>query len=221
MGAAYVQRILFQSPLADVRVASTGGAPIAPAGPGGQDATGSRVATRGEAGASRAAAAEQALLAAFESVNRLLCQLNEQVQELEQQRRESVDELQRVAIDLAMFATSQILQREVQANEFPIEKLVQMAVERLGAHQQLVFRLHPQDLQQLQTVLARAEIAWSLPDGVQLVADPSQARGSCFADTGEFGLLSTLEQQLEDLQRSLKEGLEDAQTERRTSGATD
>jgi flagellar biosynthesis/type III secretory pathway protein FliH len=221
MNAAYVQRILFPSPLADVRIAPSRSVPGAPVAPGRHDATSGPAAARGEGGAGRAAGADQAVLVACESVNRLLRQLNEQLQALEQQRSQSLEELQRVAIDLAMFATSQILQREVQANEFPIEKLVQMALERLGVHQPLVFRLHPQDLRQLQTVLARAEVTWSLPEGVRLLADPAQPRGSCFADAGEFGLLSTLEQQLEDLQRSLREGLEDAQTERRTSGAAD
>lgn len=174
---------------------------------------------------------ETRLAATLTPVLDTLQSIQEQLVELEKRRHASLGEFQVAAVELALIATSQILQRTIDRNEFPIERLVGQAIERLEADRGLVIRLHPDDLRQLQAVLATSsksqqtvsESTTLMPDweGARFEPDATLERGSCWADGGDFGLLSTLERRIEDLRQCFMEGLDDAQVERRAIATED
>ena len=149
----------------------------------------------------------------------LLRGIEDQLLDVEARRAQSLHELQQLAVEIAIAVSGHVLQSAIEQELYPIASLVQMAVERLESDRSIIIRIHPADLQQLQAALARSDAEWKLPANVKLVADTSLSRGSCLADGGDFGLLSTWDMQLADVHTSLKEGLQDAQTERRTSVA--
>ncbi|MCA9150274.1 MAG: hypothetical protein KDA92_13280 [Planctomycetales bacterium] len=167
------------------------------------------------------AAQNERLLQQGEHVKGLLGDIDERLADLEQRRSQSLVELQQLAIELAIAVSMHVTQGVVDLGQFPIELLVKSAIERLEANRSVVIRLHPVDLVQMQSIVQRTAESWSLPENVKLVADNSLSPGSCLADGGDFGLLSTWEMQLADVHKCLKEGLQDAQTERRTTAAAD
>lgn len=152
-------------------------------------------------------------------VNELLEEMLRVLEELEHRRRRNLQELQQAAVELAMLVTAQILQQQLEKDAFPIERLVEEALQRLAPYQPIEVRLHPQDLQILEKRLANRQPP-SKFEHVRWCPDASLARGSCLADVAEFGLLSTLEQRLTDVRHCLLEGLEDAETERRQTGTS-
>jgi flagellar biosynthesis/type III secretory pathway protein FliH len=145
-------------------------------------------------------------------------EIQTQLEEMERRRQQSLEELQVLAVELAVEITSQLMRRVVERNEFPIQELVGEAISRLEAAQQISIRLHPLDLKQLQAGNASSEGEW-FPSSVSMLPDPTLERGTCVADGGDFGLLSTWQQQIADMQRMLREGLNDAQVERRGTEA--
>lgn len=147
--------------------------------------------------------------------------IQDQLVELESRRQQSLGELQELAIELAIEVASHVIRRELARDEYPIATFIGEAIKRLEDSRAVTVRLHPLDLKQVEALREQAAGQGVVPPNVRLVADPSMTRGSCIADGDDFGLLTTWEQQLADVQRLLREGLEDAQVERRGNETAD
>lgn len=224
--AGFVRRIRLTKPLQAVHLAvdADGAHETSSSSPSAQPVSsplGQELLAQQAAAAVAAARQAEAQLLETAAVKEWLVTLDERLVELEQRRSQSLNELQEVAVLLAVEVASQILKRAISQDEFPVVEMVQQSIDRLEAARALVVRLHPLDLRHLQTVLSRTDAGWQLPGHVRLVADTSLSRGDCLADGGDFGLLSTFEQQLADLRQGLQESIQDAQTERRADAAAD
>jgi hypothetical protein len=141
--------------------------------------------------------------------------IQEQLVEIEGRRQQTLDELQQLSIELAIEVASHVIRREIERDEFPIAHVVSEAIKRMEDCRTVTVRLHPLDLKQIESLHEKAAEQGIAAPQLRLVADPSLTRGTCVADGGDFGLLTTWEQQLSDVQRLLREGLDDAQVERR------
>lgn len=147
----------------------------------------------------------------------LLLSLQEQLNELENRRKASLSELQRVAVELAVAVAGHILRTEVLAGNYPLESLVREAIDRLGGPPMATVNVHPEDLAWLQS---HGDITTKFATIARWNGDRGLQRGSCFVEAGDLGLVANWSQQLEDIHRRLLEGLEDAQIERRGSRET-
>jgi flagellar biosynthesis/type III secretory pathway protein FliH len=152
-----------------------------------------------------------AIVELFEELSRSLDDLN-------RRRRQSLQEMQQVAVELSLLVASHILRERLDKDDFPVDRLVSEAMERLAPHQPIEIRLHPQDLQMMERKLGDQLPSWN-KEHVRFIPDASLSRGSCFADAAECGLLSSLEQRLTDVRHQLLEGLDDAEVERRQTGS--
>lgn len=204
MQATCIRRVRLLAPLSGVRIAS----PVEPSGSLAPGPPGGPTSDPPEASPATCEA----------ELAELLERLIRSLEELDQRRRQNLQEMQQVAVELSLLVASHILQQQLSQDTFPIEPLVMEAIERLAPHEPIEVRLHPQDLQMMERQMADRLPAGKL-EQVRLLADPSLARGSCLANAAEFGLLSSLEQRMANVRQLLLEGLEDAEIERRQTGA--
>ncbi len=149
----------------------------------------------------------------LEQNSMLLHAITESLQHVEDSRRHSLRELQFVACELAVVAATYVTETQIEKGDFPIEKLVTQAINRLESDDPLTIHVHSDDLVRLNSMWESTDIRQ--PENVRFVADDSLARGSCFAESRDYGLLSTLDARFAEIRQALLEGIDDAQTERR------
>jgi flagellar biosynthesis/type III secretory pathway protein FliH len=154
-------------------------------------------------------------------VRPLLSTLIAAVKELDERRRETLNELQQAAVELSITIASQLVRRVIDAGQFGVRELVEDALQRLPVSGPVQVSLHPTDIQQLQPQLTAQAPHILSGREVRFRPDPTLERGSCRADLPEEGILSDLHLSLGDLHEELMEGLADAQLEHRRAPGTD
>jgi flagellar biosynthesis/type III secretory pathway protein FliH len=146
-----------------------------------------------------------------------LRQVLDAVDQLHEQRRQSLEELQQVSVELAIAAASWILGVAIDADQFAVDDLVRRAIERLDADTGINVRLHPDDLSLLMRLQDESTGAAEFP--AEFRPDPALPRGSCRVAAGRQTLLSDMDSRLEDIRRIWLESLDASQIERRRDGA--
>jgi hypothetical protein len=141
--------------------------------------------------------------------------IDEQVQEIEQRRQQSLVELRQAAVELAVSIASRFLHERIEAGEFAVEELVEQLLAKCEGSKALEIRLHPADVELLERRSQGKTVPWRSHAGYKLVADAALKRGDCRIDAGEFSVLSLIELQLSELRQHLLENLDDARIERR------
>ena len=145
----------------------------------------------------------------------VLGQLLELVGELRSAQRARLEEMQRVAVELAVAVARQLLFDRLEAGEFPVEQMVRAAVQRLEPRQAVTVYLNPEDLALLERRTADEPLFALDTEELRLVGDPALARGGCRAESGDLGILTNLEDHLADIRRDLLQALPAAEVERR------
>ena len=112
------------------------------------------------------------------------------------------------------------MRRAISASDYNVEDVVQEVISRLGAEKTVTVYLHPDDQELFEAQWNGKESSREVAARIQIKSDSNLQRGDCYADAGDFGLLTTVEQQLADLRQMLLEGLEDAEVERRQARST-
>ena len=140
------------------------------------------------------------------------------VSELEARQRQSLQELQHVAVELATAAASWLTMAAIDRNQFHVEELISQSVSQLQGKGQLTVHLNPDDLEQFNTLRNAHDEPESTLNHVQFVADPTMARGNCRTESDSISLVSDLETRLANVRQAWLENLDDAQTERRATG---
>jgi len=150
-----------------------------------------------------------------ERLESVLGQLLELAGELRSAQRDRLEEMQRVAVELALVVAGQLVYDRLEAGDFPVEEMVRAAVQRLEPRQAVTVYLHPKDLALLERRTADEPLFALDTEELRLVADPVLARGACRAETGDVAVLSNLEEHLADIRRDLLQALPAAEVERR------
>lgn len=163
--------------------------------------------------APRAAAVAESVPAPLD-LRELLLELGVGLEELHSKQRQSLDELQQVAVELAIAAAEVIAGRALERDAWGVSELVAAAVEQLPVGEPPTVRLHPIDRQLLEQQLREQRIQ-SRWDHVELIADPGMARGSCRVEAGKRALVTTFHERLAEIRRVWLEEVEHAQAERR------
>ncbi len=144
-------------------------------------------------------------------------QLVETVQELQQQQRQSLTEMQQATVELAVAAASWLTGTAIEADQFAVDDLVRMALNRLEADGPVRVHLNPQDHVLLASLLRQTPDA-ELLEQIVCVENPTLTRGSCRVESGSRNLVSDMEIRLEEIRRLWMENLSDTQVERRGDG---
>ncbi len=135
-----------------------------------------------------------------------LANLTRGVEQLRAEQARRLDQVQRVAIELAMTVATRLLHREVTAGEFPMEAKVRDMVALLEGEAPVSVRLNPADLELLEARLGGEPLLAGAADP-RLIADPTLARGDCQVDGKEAMLLSNVERELQQIRDELLGGL--------------
>jgi flagellar assembly protein FliH len=136
-----------------------------------------------------------------ERLGRLVAALAQATDELKRRQQQSLDELRRFAVELALAVASRFLQTTVASGEFPFERIIAQALERLESQQPATVFLHPDDL-------ANVEAKAELPSGqVRFVADPALRRGDCRVSAGDRSVDFDVQGRLGELRRQLLDAL--------------
>jgi flagellar biosynthesis/type III secretory pathway protein FliH len=121
--------------------------------------------------------------------------------------------MQDVACELAVLVATHVIQKQIEKDDFPIETLIKQAIDRLDTDDPLTMHVHSEDLVRLNALWESTDVP--RPENVRFVADDSLSRGSCLAESQDYGLLSTLDARFAEIRQALLEGIDDAQIERR------
>lgn len=151
-------------------------------------------------------------------LRQLLANAADQAAELRQMQRQSLDELQEVAIELAASATSFLVGYAVDNGVFAIDDLIRKALHLMEADRPVRVRLNPADHELLKTLMTDPETARILKD-VSCIDDDSINRGGCRIESGRRILVTDMYSRLEDIRRAWLEKLDDSQIERRGDGS--
>jgi len=145
----------------------------------------------------------------------LLTAISSQLTILDERRRQSLSELQQVALELAISVASHLVHQAISNDQFAVEKLVQQAISTLGINAAPTISLHPLDLELLHKRLLHEPVPWS-PDQVTIRSDPGVNRGGCRIET-ESGRMrvSEMSLRLSEIRRHWMEELDDSEIERR------
>ncbi|MFO0425036.1 MAG: FliH/SctL family protein [Planctomyces sp.] len=147
----------------------------------------------------------------------LLEKVSGDLEELQKQHRQSLDELQQVAVELAISAASWLTGTAIDRGHFAVDDLIRMAIHRLEADTPVRVRLNPQDHELLKILMSESKDQ-ELVSQFVAVDDPQQQRGSIRVESGRRTLLSDMETRLEEIRRTWMENLDVAQIERRADG---
>jgi len=151
-------------------------------------------------------------------LQQLLADAAEAVQELQTQHRQSLGEMQEVAVELATAAASWLVGYAIDRDMFAVDDLILKALEHLELNQSVKVRLNAADHALLQTLLSDPVSRQQL-DLVSCIPDESIARGSVRVESGRRILLTDMHTRLEEIRRTWMEKLDDSQIERRGDGS--
>jgi flagellar biosynthesis/type III secretory pathway protein FliH len=150
-----------------------------------------------------------------QALRTVLGKLMEVAGELQDQRRQRLEEMQQVAVEIALAVASRLVHEKLEKADSGVEELVRQAVQRLNTSQPITIALHPKDLDLLQNRSGKA-VPLSADGGpLRMIGDPSLNRGDCRADAGDTSLLADVQEQLADIRRHLLETLPEATLDRR------
>ncbi len=141
------------------------------------------------------------------------------VMELQDQHRQSLHEMQEVAVELATAATSWLTGVAIDRGEFAVDDLIRKALHQMEIDQPVRVRLNPADHELLKNLM-RDPAGRRMLENVSCFDDSSLSRGSCRVESGRRIVLSDMESRLENIRRSWMEKLDDSQVERRGDGST-
>ena len=122
-----------------------------------------------------------------------------------------IEDLQRVAVELALTISSRLLHERIVANDFPIDAKVRDMLAQLGDDVAVSVRLNPADLELLRARLGGEPLSQDRDDP-RLVPDPEMSRGGCRVEGHESMLLSDVARELQDIREDLLGSLNNARS---------
>lgn len=145
----------------------------------------------------------------------LVASVKDLAQDLWEQQRQRLGEMQRVAVEVAIAVASRLVHQRIELGDYPVENLVREVVERLEPQDALTIYLHPADIALLGQRLGEKQPLFAEADRVKLVPDVALKRGDCRAETGDVNLSLELDKQLEEMRKRLLEILPEVEVEKR------
>lgn len=144
----------------------------------------------------------------------LLEQIQLQVQELENNRRRSLREIQQLAIKLSVAIARQVCLREIAEDDHRVESLIATAIQQLGTTGPLQVHVNPVTHDRLLHGLAAS---WD-SNQIQLVANPQLGLADLQVHSPDHLLEARFEDQFQQIEQQLLEAIADAEIERRQTG---
>ena len=154
------------------------------------------------------AAEQEAAQAVADKTAVLLEEISGQLDAYQRVRQNQLEELQGVAIELAVAVAAHLVQREINQGDIDLTKLVDEASNQLLPCEKIQVAVNPKDRVDLAAIHASA-----LETQIDLVEDPGIRRGSCNVNSETDSMVSSLESRLSRLRDTLLRGIDYARNE--------
>jgi flagellar biosynthesis/type III secretory pathway protein FliH len=148
-------------------------------------------------------------------LQQLLNDIGTAIEELQQQHRESLAELQQTTVELSIAAASWIVGAAIDADMFAVDDLVASMVRHLHKEQPVRIYLNPEDASLLNHLIENSEASQLVAADVEVASDAELTRGKCRVESARTTLVTDLDDRLADIRRIWMENLNETQTERR------
>ena len=152
-----------------------------------------------------------------EALQRVLNGLVEVANELQAQEYQRLEEMQQVAVELAVAIASHVVHERIEAGDYAVEALVRKAAAGLKTAQPITIYLHPLDLELLEKRLAKMQPPAPDLTKLRFIGDALLGQGDCRAEAGDIGVLSQVQEHLTGIRKQLLETLPEALLDRRRS----
>ena len=149
------------------------------------------------------------ILADRERIEDVLGNVRAAVQSLRAEQAARIQELRRVAVELATTIASRLLHERIESGDLPIEAKVRDMIDQLGDDEPVVIRLNPADLELLNDRLGDIPLTADRANP-RFVADSNLGRGDCHVDGRESMLVSDVARELEEIRDELLRSLKNA-----------
>ncbi|MEW5738112.1 MAG: FliH/SctL family protein [Myxococcota bacterium] len=116
------------------------------------------------------------------------------------------DQARADALEIGFQVARRILEQELSSSPEALFSLVRSAVRRLGDARRLVIKLHPDDVERVDSSEGRQRLGLSLMQ-VEVVADASLAPGDCLIESEQATVDGRLTTRLDELKRSVERTL--------------
>ncbi|MEQ9408618.1 MAG: FliH/SctL family protein [Fuerstiella sp.] len=199
-----IRLLLNRSPSA-VRLAPSGSARPAPA------ASAPQAASAQQAAAEEAARLEQQL----EFLRQLLNEVGVAIEELQQQHRNTLTEMQQTTVELAVIAASWIVGAAIDADMFAVDDLVASMIQQLHKAESIRVYLNPDDANLLEHLRHSSDAISFARADVEFIPDAQLSRGIVRAESPRSALVTNMDDRLAEIRRIWMENLNETQTERR------
>ena len=137
------------------------------------------------------------------------------VEDLQQQHRNTLTEMQQATVELSVAAASWIVGAAIDADVFAVDDLVRSMIDRLQKEQPVRIFLNSADAQLLTGLKASTDAPSFADADVEFIADPELSRGVVRAESTRTTLITDMDDRLADIRRIWMENLNDTQIERR------
>jgi hypothetical protein len=128
-----------------------------------------------------------------------------------EERDARLEQLQRIAIELALTIATRVLHQRIEAEDFPIDAKVRDMIGQLGDDVPVAVRLNPADLELLKSRLGDQPLTADRDDP-RFIADESLNRGACRVEGRESMLLSDVARELQEIRDELLRSLGNARS---------
>jgi flagellar biosynthesis/type III secretory pathway protein FliH len=115
---------------------------------------------------------------------------------------EHSEEIARLSVEIAR----KILMRKVEDGDYKIEEIIKEILKNAPAHQDLVVRLNPKDLEDCQKIQQQGGV--DELSGVRLVADAGIGRAECVLESPKGIIKSLIDENLEQIAKALNKKTE-------------
>ena len=157
--------------------------------------------------------AQQVTRQQVEGLQEIFEQVHDQIEEFEQRRQQMIQELQMVAVELAVSVAAKLTHRDEESSRESAQAMTRQLVENLDQPVECEVWFHPDDLAAVQELVQ--EDPKFNTGSLRLQADPSLQIGDCRIRTGANEFVSSVQTKLIELRQNLLENLQHAEDERR------
>ncbi|MCA8998808.1 MAG: hypothetical protein KDA80_17550 [Planctomycetaceae bacterium] len=138
----------------------------------------------------------------------------------QERRQQLLDEMQEVAIELAVAIASELVCTAIDRDAFDIDGLLKRGLGEIDSIDRVTIQLNPQDLDLLKRRCEERHSSWT--NSVFLKANSTLARGDCRIEQEDgHSLVRHVAAHLSTIRRHLLEELDHAQIERRQTQESD
>lgn len=127
---------------------------------------------------------------------------------LEQQRAQVLVEAEQLVVELAVAVARRVINAQVEVDPKVVMRTLRAALEQLGAHSELVFKVHPEDLQLARRFAERWVEKVAQDTAIRVRPAEEVDRGGCLLEGEEENIDARLETQLEALRQALRAAVE-------------